>query len=77
VLSISTERSAGCRGCVWHYLRDRNQLESLNVLYEKYDNVPTDELNPEEKNQLKQLIFWTAVAVIGGFVILFIIPQLI
>jgi len=39
--------------------------------------VPEDGLNPDQKNQLKQFVIWTAVAIIGGFVILFVIPQLI
>jgi hypothetical protein len=46
-------------------------------LYGKNENVSTDELGPEQKNQLKQFVFWTAVAIIGGFVLLRVIPQLI
>ncbi len=37
----------------------------------------TDELSPKQKDQAKQFVFWTAVAIIGGFILLRVIPQLI
>jgi hypothetical protein len=35
--------------------------------------MPTDELSAEQKKQAKQYIFWTALAVVGGYVIFFLI----
>lgn len=32
---------------------------------------------PEQKDQAKQFVFWTTVAIVGGFVLLRVIPQLI
>jgi len=49
----------------------------LNSSLIKNEDMPTDELSSEQKNQLKQFVFWTIIAIIGGFVILRIIPQLI
>jgi hypothetical protein len=39
--------------------------------------VPTDQLTLERKEQLKQFVFWTAVAVVGGFVVLRVVPRLV
>ncbi len=36
-----------------------------------------DEPGPERKEQLTQFVFWTAVAIVVGFVLLFVIPKLL
>jgi len=35
--------------------------------------MSTDELSSEQEKQVKQFVFWTAVAIIGGFVVFFIV----
>jgi len=37
----------------------------------------TNGLSPKQTDQAKQFVFWTAVAIIGGFTLLYVIPQLI
>ena len=36
-----------------------------------------DELSAEQKTKAKQFVFWNAVAIVGGYLILVVIPQLI
>ncbi len=35
--------------------------------------MSSDELNTEQKKQLVQYLFWTVVAVMGGYIILYVI----
>jgi hypothetical protein len=37
----------------------------------------TSKVSPEQTDQAKQFVFWTAVVIIGGFILLFVIPKLI
>jgi hypothetical protein len=50
-----------------------HQWGRLNTVYRIDQTMSIDDLSAEQKKQAKQYAFWTAVAIIGGYVILFVI----
>jgi len=45
----------------------------LNSARERRSTVSIDELSAEQKQRAKQYVLWTAVVVIGGYVVLFLV----
>lgn len=53
--------------------RNTQPWGTLNRFQEEYGSVSMDELSDEQRETAKQYFFWTSVAVVAGYAIVFVI----
>lgn len=53
--------------------RNTHPWGTLNRFQEEYGTVSMDELSDEQRETAKQYLLWTAIAVVAGYAIVFVI----